>query len=302
MKDLFSQLGFSSIHLVKYACQVIILGATLAGTILLFYDFIISFFQSPDLVVQELTIEGNDRIDQNEIRALVQISQGTNIWLVNLDKIAKRLESHPWVRACGVQRIPPQRIHIKIEERKAIVFCLNPEDSMMYGIDAEGAILPPLMGESLIKKPAEEQEKEIQLVLSCPLLRGIEMPFEPGKRIDQPEILNSIRFLDRLKKETPKLFSEIVESEWRKDGTFALHPKRRIGVIVMKDFASQDIEKKMKALWEVMEEQNVHAIYVDARFPEKGFAVRFEENENGSWQKLYQNNKSLLTTAGRAEL
>lgn len=302
MRDYFNQIGFSSIHLVKYISQIIILSATLAGTILLFYDFIVSFFQSPDLVVQELTIEGNERVDQNEIRALVNISQGTNIWLVNLDRIAKRLETHPWVKSCGVQRIPPQRIHIRIEERKAVVFCLNPEDSMMYGVDVDGVILPPLMGETLVKKSPEEQEKEIQLVLSCPLLRGVDMKFEPGKQIGQAEVLDSLRFLTRLKNETPKLFAEIVESEWRKDGTFALHPKRRIGVIVMKDFTSLDVEKKMKAVWDVMEEQNVHAIYIDARFPEKGFAVRFEESENGSWQKLYQNNKSLLTTAGRSEL
>jgi hypothetical protein len=284
-----------------YMCQVIILGATLAGTILWLHNFAITFFESPELIVQELTIDGNQRVSQNEIKLLAQIPFGTKIWMVNLEDMAKRLESHAWIKSCSIQRKPPQRIHISITERQPIVFCLNPEDSLLYGLDTDGTILPGLMGPTLLQKSEAEQEAEIAIVLSHPLLRGVEMKFEPGSNIhtDQgikKQVVASLQFLDRLKNESPALFAEMVEAEWREDETFALHPRRRVGVVVMKDFSSLDIEKKLAALWQSLEKTDVQAIYIDARFPEKGFAVRFDGQEQENWQRLYQSQKTVLMT------
>jgi hypothetical protein len=301
MKKFVKNLIDSSVHIVKYLCQVILLGATLAGTILLVFDFVQTIFESPDLVVERLTVSGNKRVTENEILALADIPVGRNILLINLEEIAARLEAHPWVKTSGVQRIPPKRIHISVEERQAVVFSLNPRDNRMYGIDIEGYILPPLMGPSFLKNTESRQEEELQLILSSPLLQGIEIGYVPGIQISDPNVVGCLQFLATLKMEAPEFYPEIVEAQWNEDQTLSLHPKRRIGVIILKELTAGDIGKKMHALWEAMEEHNVHAIYVDARFPAKGFAVLFEDNEAQTWQKLYETKSALLTTAGRSE-
>ncbi|MBD3265037.1 FtsQ-type POTRA domain-containing protein [bacterium] len=298
MNEWFKNCGLSLVGLVKYTCQVILLGATLAGAILLVYDFVVSFFQSPDLIVQELTIEGNSRISENEIRAITEIRQGTNIWLVDLDELAAKLENHPWIKTCGVQRIPPQRIHISVRERVALAYSLNPQDGMLYGLDVEGVILPPLLGPFSLRKSTEEQEEEIKLLLSSPILSGIELEYQAGEKVDTPSVLAGLRFLYRLKRECPGLYREIVEAEWRDNGTFALHPRRRIGLIVLKNLEAVDLAKKIGEFWRVLKRKDVRAVYVDARFPTKGFAVRFNEGENANWRKLYKMEQSHISSAG----
>ena len=77
MKEWFAKMSNSFLQGVKYTFQIILLGATLAGAILLVYDFTISFFESPDLIVQELTISGNQRTSEAEIRALGNYQSGS---------------------------------------------------------------------------------------------------------------------------------------------------------------------------------------------------------------------------------
>jgi hypothetical protein len=298
MKEWFAKMSNSFLHGVKYTFQIILLGATLAGAILLVYDFTISFFESPDLVVQEMTIAGNQRTSEAEIRARVQIPDGTNIWLIDLDAIAGRIENHAWIKTCGVQRIPPQRIHIQVVEREALVYLLNPEDSRLYGMDREGVVLPPMLADM---QSYPKKEEEIQLILSSPLLSGVDINFEPGHQIEKNHVLSSLRFLHRLKQESANLFQQIVEAEWREDGTFVLHPKTQIGLVVLKDLEALDLEKKLKQFWTILVEENIHAVYVDARFPDKGFAVRFQDGEDANWQRLYQWKGSYITTIGWSE-
>ncbi len=287
---------------LRYICRVLILGAVLAGIILLSFDLICYFFDSSEFTVQDITVEGHSRLLKEEIIAQTGIAQGANIWLLNLDEMEHRLESLPTIRRVGIRRIPPKRIHIAVEERNPIGFFYNKNTGRMSGVDQKGVILPPTVDPSLPHKTLVEEQRDVETALSVPLLTGyLKPPGNAGEQIQDPHWLNILEFLQALKDKAEPLFQEIAEVEWREDENLVLHPQRRIGVIVLRNLNAADLHKKLLAFWRVLEEENLRAIYVDARFPNKGFAVRFDESEGQQWKRLYPSNNNYVTQAGRKE-
>lgn len=287
---------------VQYGCRVFLMGATLAGIILLSVDLFKYLFNSSDFSIQQITIEGANRIKEDEIRARSGLAPGSNLWLVQLEELGRRIEEHPAVHRVAVQRIPPHRIHIVIEERVPAVFALNAKEGRMYGIDSNGVVLPPLLDGSMQERSSDVRKELAALIQSKPLVSGaISIDFKPGGSIEDERVLAGLALAKRLEDEAPTLAAEITELEFRDNGNMALHPRRRAGVIVLRDVDAPNLVLQLKAFWTVLETENLRAIYVDARFPEHGFAVRWDERDGQGWKKLY-GNKSILTQAMTMEL
>ncbi|MDP8244663.1 MAG: FtsQ-type POTRA domain-containing protein [Candidatus Hinthialibacter antarcticus] len=286
---------------LRYVCRVFLMGATLAGIILLSVDLFKYLFNSSDFSIQQITIEGASRIQEDEIRARSGLAPGANLWLVKLEELGRRIEEHPVVHRVAVQRIPPHRIHIVIEERVPAVFVLNADEGRMYGIDANGVVLPPYLDGSMQMRSLDERQGLAALIQSKPLVSGVVSVVTPGAVIEDERVLAGLALTQRLAEEAPALAAEITELEFRDNGNMALHPRRRAGVIVLRDVESPNLVAQLKAFWEVLETENLRAIYVDARFPEHGFAVRWDERDGQAWKKLY-GNQGLLTQAAAMEL
>ncbi len=288
MKDFFIRCDQWIRKLVRNLCRMLILGVSIAGLILLLADAVMKFFTSSEFTVDEITVSGNQRINLNDIIAQLAIAPGENIWLVNLEDLGKRLEKHPAIRSAGVRRFPPKRIDISIEEREFIAFFLC-NDGSLLGLDAEGVVLPPPIGFNASASPDEIKDVDIEALLSRPLLRGeISFPKVLGEQSSNLKMLTILLFLKQLQTESPLFFKEIVEGELRKDGNFMLHLRRRIGVLILRDMTQPDLIKKIDAFWQTVEKEGLRAVYVDGRFPEKGFAVRADALQNDQWEQLYR--------------
>jgi len=288
MKDFFIRCDQWVRHLVRNLCRMLILGVSIAGLILLLGDAVMKFFTSSEFTVDEITVRGNKRIDKNDIKAQLAIAPGENIWLIDLEDLGKRLEKHPAIRRAGVRRFPPKRIDISIEEREFIAFFMR-EDGSLLGLDAEGVVLPPPIGFNASASPDEIRDVDIDILLSRPVLRGeVSFPKVLGEQSSNLKMLTILLFLKELQTESPLFFKEIVEGELRKDGNFMLHMRRRIGVLILRDMTKPDLIKKIDAIWQRMETKGLRAIYVDARFPEKGFAVRPDAHQIDQWEHLYR--------------
>lgn len=272
----------------RYISRVIILGVTLAGFILLLADGVKKFLTGPDFTVQEIVIAGNKQIAQHEIRSIVSSALGRNIWLVDLRQLAQLLEAHPSIEHASVKRIPPMRIHITVRERYAIVYYLDQTDGSLYGIDADGVLLPPTVQ---LSHPAANQsieDRSIHSILSHPLLHSeIQIELVPGHQIESQNIRELLEFLSQLKAQSPMLFAEIADVEYQSNQNIMLHPRRRIGVLVLRDLVAPGLIQKLDALWNVMEENHLRAVYVDARFPNKGFAIRRDEQQEEKWNQIH---------------
>jgi len=83
-------------------------------TVLFVHDMIV---QSPFFTVQTISIQGENRVDRQEILDLADLSRPVNIFRVNLKTMEKQIASHPWIDSATVHRSLFSKLTIALEEQ-----------------------------------------------------------------------------------------------------------------------------------------------------------------------------------------
>ena len=96
------------------------------------------------LTVQSVTLEGRAETAQGEIVRMLGIKRGTPMLYVDVDEARARLEALPWVKSAEARRVWPDRINVRIIERKPVALWQNDGDIVV--VDAEGR---PIAGEDV---------------------------------------------------------------------------------------------------------------------------------------------------------
>jgi cell division protein FtsQ len=96
------------------------------------------------LTVQTVTLEGRAETAQAEIVRMLGLKRGTPMLYVDVDEARARLEALPWVKSAEVRRVWPDRINVRIIERKPVALWQNDGDIVV--VDAEGH---PIAGEDV---------------------------------------------------------------------------------------------------------------------------------------------------------
>ena len=96
---------------------------------------------APRFEVKKLAVSGLKRVEENQIIAKAGFDVGTNVFIVNLADIRKRVEELQWVRHAIVQRVLPDQIMIKVIERDPIGLARIRGE--IYQFDIDGRILEP---------------------------------------------------------------------------------------------------------------------------------------------------------------
>lgn len=110
----------------------VLVGVVLGGKLLLGSGY---------FAVTTVKVENNQRLLQEEVLALSDIEQGSNIFDLNLDMIGGKIEENSWVASARVERVFPNEVTIRIEERQpqAIVRL-----GYLYYVDVYGEIFKML--------------------------------------------------------------------------------------------------------------------------------------------------------------
>ncbi len=131
---------------------------------------LIIFASSGFFNIKDLSVEGVNRLTEEEIKSFSKIQIGENIFKTNISKIKELIKENPYVEDVNIKRIIPNKILINIEERK-VKYMVPIAESYLY-IDGQGNILeinsvkeevPILIGTSteLAKlTPGDRLEKE----------------------------------------------------------------------------------------------------------------------------------------------
>lgn len=89
-------------------------------TILFLLIATVVYLQSPLSDVREVVVKGQQHVSEEEIKEISKITNETNIWQVESDKIKKRLESHNEITFADVNRKFPSTVQIEVEEAERI--------------------------------------------------------------------------------------------------------------------------------------------------------------------------------------
>lgn len=151
--------------------------------------------------VDMLEVRGLRLLDGERILAASGIEAGTELFDVDPDRLAERLERLVWVRRARVARRPPDRLIVHIEERRRLAWV--DWRGVQYGLDPEGVLLPPE------RMPAESIED-----LDLPILRVASLvakgdTVRAGRAVTDGTALRLLAWLRRACEQAPDLVPEI---------------------------------------------------------------------------------------------
>jgi len=132
---------FSLLYLRELmACTLIMTAAlTLTFGFIYVYSYVLS---APTFSVREIEVRGSREVTEQEVIARASLSPGQNLFSINLQKVAYRVEENPWIKDVRVGRELPNRLIMEIEER--VPLALVEKNHRFMLVDREGVIFKDL--------------------------------------------------------------------------------------------------------------------------------------------------------------
>ncbi|MBI2435671.1 MAG: FtsQ-type POTRA domain-containing protein [Candidatus Hydrogenedentes bacterium] len=142
------------------------------------YAFSSYVYESDRFMVQHVRVEGANALREESILEVADIRSDDNLLLTECEAVRRRVEAMSYVKSCTVQRLYPDTIVIRIQERiPSAVLMLN---NHLYEIDAEGVVLRAL---------DDYAENNGPLITNLAGLTAVEI----GQRLDTPALLEALQ-------------------------------------------------------------------------------------------------------------
>ncbi|HEY5952487.1 MAG TPA: FtsQ-type POTRA domain-containing protein, partial [Kofleriaceae bacterium] len=106
--------------------------ATIGGTAWAGYRFVTT---SSRFAISEIEINGNQQLSDDQVRSLLPVRLGDNVFATNLDTVTHELRENPWIASAEAHRILPHTIVIDVREHVAAAVV---QLGGLYLVDAEG--------------------------------------------------------------------------------------------------------------------------------------------------------------------
>ena len=104
--------------------------------------FIVQLLMASDLFkIDRVAVEGQQRLNSQQVVDLSDIQIGTNTFSLDLGLIGRKIEENSWVKQARVQRIFPRQVVIHIVERRPVAIV---NLGYLYYLDEEGEIFKVL--------------------------------------------------------------------------------------------------------------------------------------------------------------
>ena len=88
--------------------------------------------------LREMVVTGHRALRTGDIRKLVGLEPGTNIFDADLAAVRARVASHPWIKRASVRMRPPHFLQVEVLERKPAALIMGAET---LAVDEDGVVL-----------------------------------------------------------------------------------------------------------------------------------------------------------------
>ncbi len=125
--------------------------------------------------LSKVVVLGQQTLQAEEIRKLVGIEAGMNIFDADLSAVRQRVASHPWIKRASVRMRPPHFLQVDILERKPAALIVGRETLV---VDEDGVVLG----------------KPVTPLAGClPMVEGFDSRrWRPGDVVRDPRLARSI--------------------------------------------------------------------------------------------------------------
>ncbi len=203
----------------------------------------------PPFRVGGIEIRGFLYLSPEEIRALIPVREGENLFAVNSKKIEADLRLHPRIELARVRRTLG-RLNVEVRERRTSLLV---NAGTLVEIDRHGTILSPLAR---------------GLVADRPVLSGVPFPtVKPGARVTSARLGDVLRLVAFLEAPEVGLIADISEIVWEGPGKVVLRTSRgQIPIYVDPARASLTTMRALSATLRDVWERERHVLEVDTRY------------------------------------
>lgn len=94
------------------------------------------------LTVKDVTVAGNSQIPRSEVLDYLKLEAHATLLSITPERLARRLEAHPWIKRADVNRVPPNGLAIHIVERHGAAVLRSPSTTLL--LDEDGHVLSVL--------------------------------------------------------------------------------------------------------------------------------------------------------------
>ncbi len=147
------------------------------------------FFDNPDYRLSTLAVQTDGTLPRDQVLKAAQLSEGLNIFSVNLAKVHDRLQQLPQIDDVQVERRMPNEIDIRITERKPVAW-ITSEKTVKDPFASDAAFLVDARG--ILMK----EKKLLPEYLALPLITGCSSEaLVPGKAVSSFEAKTALALL-----------------------------------------------------------------------------------------------------------
>lgn len=155
--------------------------------------------------VSEVVVRGNLRLSTQEILDRLPLQGPVNILQLNLERLARRIATHPWIRSASIRWRLPLAIIVTVEEREPAALLLA---AKTYLVSTDAVILEEVRGTPLPNLPKFRT-----------LWRA---EYRPGEAITDPRLVKGLQLLRELEKAEPLRQERVEEMGIEADGNYIL--------------------------------------------------------------------------------
>jgi cell division protein FtsQ len=91
--------------------------------------------------IQVVEITRTERISRDEIMALLDLGPGQGLLSVDLERLQRALETHPWIRRAVVRRVFPDTLVVDLDEREPVAVLRTGTGGREFLLDREGKLI-----------------------------------------------------------------------------------------------------------------------------------------------------------------
>jgi len=210
--------------------------------------------------IKEIIIEGNEQLEEQEIYEISEIKIGDNIFTKIGEVIKVKIKQNGYVEDAEIQKIYPNKIKIKIKERKEEYQIITETGTYIY-IDSQGYIIDYSL-----------EEKPITIITGMEIK---EEGIEKKKRLEEKD-LGKMENILHIEEEIKKIEIGTIEKIDTKD-EYILHYDGDKIIINLGD--ATNLANRMYYVRAILEQEkgNSGTLYVNGNIND-GFAPYFSAN------------------------
>ena len=211
---------------------------------------------SPRFALQDMTVVvTGERVSEEWVRDALSPLMGQNLPLLSLARAESLLRQHPWVRGAALHKQLPDRLTVRVREKRAVALLRHAAD--LYYLDERGSVIVPFDphagGADLVLVSRSQPAAEIPNARS-----------EPGARTG--DLRSALELAEEIAVVEPRWRAELSEIVILGEQDFRIYTTSLPFPLLVRAGTLERKVRRLEKLLPAILERYAHAAAVDLRF------------------------------------